>query len=106
MDEGGAIAAAGTVDEDALGRLLDHAYFDRPPPKSLDRFDFSLDPVQRLSLEDGAATLVAFTAKTVALALGASARRAEAVGGLRWRPPQPGGHVQFERSAGCAGPRR
>ena len=69
MDEGGAIAGAGSVDAEVLDRLLDHAYFDRPPPKSLDRFDFSLDPVQGLSLEDGAATLVAFTARTVALAL-------------------------------------
>ena len=69
MDEGGAIAGAGSVDRKALDRLLDHPYFDRPPPKSLDRFDFSLDPVRRLSLEDGAATLVAFTAATVARAL-------------------------------------
>ena len=69
MDEGGAIAAAGSVNAHVLDRLLDHAYFDRPPPKSLDRFDFSLDPVQGLSLEDGAATLVAFTGSTVARAL-------------------------------------
>ena len=38
-------------------------------PKSLDRYDFSLNPMQRLSPEDGAATLTAFTAETVALAL-------------------------------------
>lgn len=69
MDVGGRISAAGSVDEAALDRLLDHTYFDRPPPKSLDRFDFSLDPVRGLSLEDGAATLVAFTARTVARAL-------------------------------------
>lgn len=69
MDEGGAVAAAGSVNAQVLDRLLDHAYFDRPPPKSLDRFDFSLEPLQGLSLEDGAATLVAFTGSTVARSL-------------------------------------
>ncbi|MGI9415851.1 MAG: anhydro-N-acetylmuramic acid kinase [Hyphomicrobiales bacterium] len=69
MDEGGAIAGAGTVSAKALETLLDHPYFDRPPPKSLDRFDFSLEPVRELSLEDGAATLVAFTAASVARAV-------------------------------------
>ncbi len=65
-DEGGTIAAAGTVKEEALAQMLRHPYFDRPPPKSLDRNDFSIDAVSSLSLEDGAATLAAFTVESVA----------------------------------------
>jgi anhydro-N-acetylmuramic acid kinase len=38
------------------------------PPKSLDRNAFSADPVRHLSLQDGAATLGAFTAASIARA--------------------------------------
>ena len=65
-DDDGAIAAAGQVDEDRLSTLLDHPYFDRAPPKSLDRLDFSLQPIDGLSVPDGAATLTAFTARSLA----------------------------------------
>ena len=68
FDEGGRLALAGTVDAAALKALLDHLYFAAPPPKSLDRYDFSLDPVRALSLEDAVATLTAFTVETVRLA--------------------------------------
>lgn len=64
-DEGGKLAAAGTVSPDHLRQLTDHPFFRLDPPKSLDRWDFSLDPVKGLSPEDGAATLTAFTAETV-----------------------------------------
>ena len=69
MDEGGRIAGAGTMDEAALGELLTHGYFDLPPPKSLDRNAFSLAAVESLALADAAATLVAFTAESIARAL-------------------------------------
>jgi anhydro-N-acetylmuramic acid kinase len=46
--------------------MLPHPYFASAPPKSLDRHDFTLDPVFGLSTEDGAATLTAFTAECVA----------------------------------------
>ncbi|WP_082130552.1 anhydro-N-acetylmuramic acid kinase [Kiloniella spongiae] len=62
MDEGGKIAAKGEVNEKALGIMLDNCFFDLAPPKSLDRYDFNLDAVQKLCPEDGAATLTAFTA--------------------------------------------
>jgi anhydro-N-acetylmuramic acid kinase len=65
LDRDGAAAAAGRVDPAALARLLVHPYFDAPPPKSLDRNDFSLAPVERLSTEDAAATLTAFTAASI-----------------------------------------
>ncbi len=64
-DADGALAARGTCDADALQALLTNNYFGLPPPKSLDRNAFSAAPVQGLSLEDGAATLAAFTAAAV-----------------------------------------
>lgn len=67
MDEGGRLAAAGTIDQTVLDAYLAHPYFATSGPKSLDRFDFSLDPVAGLSLEDAAATLTAFAAQAVAL---------------------------------------
>ncbi len=68
-DRDGALARSGHVDEARLARLLDHAYFAAPAPKSLDRNDFSLDVLDGLSPEDGAATLVAFTSAAVARAV-------------------------------------
>jgi len=67
MDEGGRLAAAGGVDQAVLDAYLAHPYFAATGPKSLDRFDFSLDPVAGLSLEDAAATLTAFAAQAMAL---------------------------------------
>lgn len=66
MDEGGALARAGKVNAGALAAMLDHGYFAQALPKSLDRDDFDLAPVEGLSLEDGAATLTAFTSSAVA----------------------------------------
>ena len=66
FDEGGALAAAGRVDEAVLTAMLDHPYFDMAPPKSLDRNDFTVQPARGLAEADGAATLTAFTAQTVA----------------------------------------
>lgn len=65
-DSGGALAARGKADEGALAALLAHPYFDQPAPKSLDRDAFDPAPVRGLSVEDGAATLTAFTAASVA----------------------------------------
>lgn len=69
MDRDGAAAAAGRVDAAALKTLLNHPYFAAPAPKSLDRNAFSRAPVARLSTPDAAATLTAFTAQSLALAL-------------------------------------
>src|SRR5581483_6984927 len=69
MDAGGALAAAGRVDPIALDALAAHPWFALPMPKSLDRNAFSPTPVARLSLSDGAATLSAFTATTIAGAI-------------------------------------
>jgi anhydro-N-acetylmuramic acid kinase len=69
FDPDGRYARAGRVDEAALAALLNHPYFAAAGPKSLDRYDFPLTPVEHLCLEDGAATLTVFTAETVAMAL-------------------------------------
>jgi anhydro-N-acetylmuramic acid kinase len=88
-DEDGRLARAGRVDEAILARYLAHPYFARRGPKSLDRFDFSLDPVAASSLEDGAATLTAFAAAAVARgleALSVAPRELIVCGGGRHNP--------------------
>ena len=64
-DREGLLAAAGRIDEAALARLMDHPFFAVSAPKSLDRNDFSANPVAALSAEDGAATLTEFTAAAI-----------------------------------------
>ena len=89
FDRDGAVARAGRVDEAVLARLLDHDYFGRRPPKSLDRLDFDGRAVADCSLADGAATLTAFTAAAVARAgahLPAPPRRWLVTGGGRHNP--------------------
>ena len=66
MDRDGATAAQGRVDEAALAILLDDVFFQRPPPKSLDRNHFARAAVEHLRTPDAAATLTAFTAASVA----------------------------------------
>jgi anhydro-N-acetylmuramic acid kinase len=68
VDENGEIARRGKVDDKALAKMLDAKFFEREPPKSLDRMDFTSDAVEHLSPEDGAATLTAFTAASIARA--------------------------------------
>ncbi|MHA7873085.1 MAG: anhydro-N-acetylmuramic acid kinase, partial [Hyphococcus sp.] len=87
MDEDGALAQAGAVNEEALRMMLLAPYLRRRPPKSLDRYDFKLDHVRKLSPEDGAATLTAFTAHCIAQAEG-------------FLPEPPGGWIV------CGGGRR
>jgi anhydro-N-acetylmuramic acid kinase len=89
FDPDGRFAGAGRVDEAALAALLVHSYFEAPPPKSLDRYDIPMAPVEKLSLEDGAATLTALTAETVALAIRNAAEPPKALiaaGGGRLNP--------------------
>lgn len=71
MDQDGLLAAQGHVDQALLHRLLSHSYFSKKPPKSLDRNDFHTwsQAVERLSDEDGAATLTQFTVDSVAASL-------------------------------------
>jgi anhydro-N-acetylmuramic acid kinase len=73
FDNNGALARAGRVDQAVLARLLADPYFAAHAPKSLDRLDFgqalAASGVNRLSASDGAATLTAFTVRSVAAAM-------------------------------------
>jgi anhydro-N-acetylmuramic acid kinase len=90
-DTDGVWARRGTVDEALLAELLDHPYFQRPPPKSTGRELFGRAFVERLveraprssdrEWADLIATLTALTARSIAIAIG------------RWGSPGPGGEV-------------
>lgn len=69
MDRDGRLSLAGRVQAQTLAELIAHPWFDLPPPKSLDRDAFSRAPVARLSTEDAAATLAAFTAEAIVRAI-------------------------------------
>jgi anhydro-N-acetylmuramic acid kinase len=68
VDRDGAFARGGKIDDPALTKMLANPFFDRVPPKSLDRMDFGMAAVENLSPADGAATLTAFTAASIAKA--------------------------------------
>lgn len=70
-DADGALAAQGTVDETIIADFLNHSYFFKVPPKSLDRDDFTslTDAVSTLSDADAAATLTAAIAMSVSQSL-------------------------------------
>lgn len=70
-DPAGVNAAQGHIDESAVMRVLAHSFFAMKPPKSLDRNDFRGWVSQNADLKekstaDGAATLTAITAASVA----------------------------------------
>jgi anhydro-N-acetylmuramic acid kinase len=65
FDDGGRIAAQGVVHENIVSQCLALPYFEKGPPKSLDRNDFSPDLVVGLELSDGACTLAAITAQSI-----------------------------------------
>lgn len=74
FDEDGRWAAAGQVDRSCLERLLADAYFQRPPPKSLDVHTLDLAWVGRhagpgASPVDVQATLLALTVESIARAV-------------------------------------
>lgn len=72
VDADGMLARAGTANGELVGRFAAHPYFAARPAKSLDRDDFRAfvaGLVDGLEAADGAATLTAFTARAVALAV-------------------------------------
>ncbi|AXC50016.1 anhydro-N-acetylmuramic acid kinase [Paracoccus suum] len=68
-DEGGALALAGRADTAVVASALAHPFFDRQPPKSLDRDAFAAVDVAHLPDADAAASLVAIAAGAVARGL-------------------------------------
>jgi anhydro-N-acetylmuramic acid kinase len=91
FDVDGALASAGTVDEAALERMLADPYFTRSLPKTTGRERFGTQflfehhaALERLSTEDGCATLTELTAASVAdaiVALGMARARVLCSGG-------------------------
>jgi anhydro-N-acetylmuramic acid kinase len=71
-DEGGAVAAAGTIDQRALADLLTHPYFAQPLPKTTGREAFYLDAMRAITDLDALAdadliaTLTALSAESIA----------------------------------------
>ena len=68
FDKDGEYSAKGTKHISIIEKYLEQDYFHKHPPKSLDRYDFDLSLLEGLSVEDGAATLAALTAESIALA--------------------------------------
>jgi anhydro-N-acetylmuramic acid kinase len=67
-DDSGTTAARGTISVPHFKAALNSEYFSERPPKSLDRNSFAHLDFSGLNLEDGAATLTAFTAHSIARA--------------------------------------
>jgi anhydro-N-acetylmuramic acid kinase len=65
-DIGGALALKGQISQRHVDAALTHPYFLQRPPKSLDRNSFANLFFNDLSIEDGAATLTAFTVHSIA----------------------------------------
>jgi anhydro-N-acetylmuramic acid kinase len=65
-DAGGALALKGKASAHFLDQAMAHDFFQQRPPKSLDRNSFAKLKLNGLSLEDGAATLTAFTVNSIA----------------------------------------
>ena len=84
----GRTAAQGAVDVAWVVRALEHPFFAKPPPKSLDRNDFASLHLREMPPADGAATLTAFTAEAIARIVPLSAEGAEKLDRRRRRRPQ------------------
>lgn len=65
FDQGGLIALEGAPNKAIIADYLGDSFFEEKPPKSLDRFDFTLDKMPALELSDGAHTLAAITAEAI-----------------------------------------
>lgn len=65
-DEAGMLGLAGKVDQSVLAQFLGDGFFEKPGPKSLDRNSFHSIKLDGLSEADGAATLAAVTAHSIA----------------------------------------
>ena len=66
-DDDGKISVGGSADISLIDQWLANEYFTLSPPKSLDRNTFKSvkEQIKKLSFEDGAATLLQFTVKSI-----------------------------------------
>ena len=66
-DKDGAASLAGEVDHSLIAKWLQRDFFNRPVPRSADRYDFNvLGDISNVDLENGAATLASFCAQAIA----------------------------------------
>ncbi len=88
-DAGGRWASSGVVNDELLQKLLKDPYLALPPPKSTGKEHYNLDWLQQhlpgidLAAEDVEATLVAFTAQSIARDIPADAEAVFVCGGGR-----------------------
>ena len=67
LDAGGEMSFKGQADFKRIAKWLESDFFNRPIPRSADRYDFDvLSDMRDMSLEDGAATLASFCAQSIA----------------------------------------
>jgi len=69
FDKNGELASKGVVQDHLVKTFLQHPYFKKAPPKSLDRNAWSVDCVRYADDEDGMATLLDMTVSGVAQAM-------------------------------------
>ena len=69
-DRDGRLAAAGVIAPQAFKALAMNPYFEQPVPKSLDRNAFDVSCLEALGAAEGMATLLHFTATSIARAAG------------------------------------
>ena len=68
FDKYGLLAKRGVVNEKIVNEYMKKKFFLKKPPKSLDRGFFSISPLKKMRIEDGAATLTDLIVKTLLLA--------------------------------------
>ena len=79
FDDGGKIAAEGRVNDAIVEQFLTHPYLKKNYPKSLDRNAFADLSVNDLNLEDGAATLMEITARSISIGIHACPKKPSAI---------------------------
>ena len=65
FDRNGNFSLKGKTNQEVLESVLRDKYFKKRPPKSLDKFYFSLKPFEKLNFYDACATISSFTGKSV-----------------------------------------
>lgn len=79
FDENGMHAQSGRINHEILNTWCAAPYFERTPPKSLDRNAWEIHQIGNLSFADAAATLTAFTVETIALGVKACPQKPAAL---------------------------
>jgi len=65
FDRNGNFSLKGKINHKVLDSVLRDKYFNKRPPKSLDKLYFSLKPFEKLNFNDACATISSFTGKSI-----------------------------------------